>query len=607
MSRCVSSATFAGQGLIGADWQAASNWSGGVVPGAGTTALIAAADVLVDPFTALSAVITLVGGSELVGNGSGFAFTPTAYLQADDNNALYANGAIVNEGIISAAGPGTVLTIVVQAGSYIAALYGLTEPSFANTGNVVVADQATLNITGTELSNTGTINLQDAGLNLAGGWVDGGQGATIPGGTIELGQGAIANFADGVTDQTFLFTGPGTITLSDPHDVAQVAIADFGYRDEIITRSVAQANSLLAGGLIFTTPLPTNEILTVQATSLGAVISLASSIRPVTSDNPPCFARGARLLTASGYVPVEHIQPGDMLVTVQGVARPVRWVGWRTIDLANHPAPSTVQPVTILAGALADGVPGRDLTLSPDHGLFLHGKLVPVKLLVNGATIRRAPGRLAVTYFHFELDEHSIIIAENLPVETYLDTGNRAAFANSSGKAWAVPVLGRGRQWDVRAVADLCLNGPALRAIRAEIFARTVKCGYSRRHATALSLHHEGGLVAQTSGGVAAPGFRLPARHGGTFLIRSETYIPAEISDGSAPEDDYRRLGIAVRRIKLGLRAVLPQLLAGSGWHGSSAGDSALWTTGEASINVPLDVKFLGMNIQGFPMKWVQP
>jgi len=38
----------------------------------------------------------------------------------------------------------------------------------------------------------------------------------------------------------------------------------------------------------------------------------------------------------------------------------------------------------------------------------------------------------AVTYWHVELEAHDALIAENLPCESYLDTGNRAAFANGS-------------------------------------------------------------------------------------------------------------------------------------------------------------------------------
>jgi hypothetical protein len=37
-----------------------------------------------------------------------------------------------------------------------------------------------------------------------------------------------------------------------------------------------------------------------------------------------------------------------------------------------------------------------------------------------------------VEYFHVELDQHAILLAERLPAESYLDTGNRGFFANGN-------------------------------------------------------------------------------------------------------------------------------------------------------------------------------
>ena len=51
--------------------------------------------------------------------------------------------------------------------------------------------------------------------------------------------------------------------------------------------------------------------------------------------------------------------------------------------------------------------------------------------LVNGTTIRQEKGWTSVEYCHVELDEHAILLAEGLPAESYLNTGNRGLFANS--------------------------------------------------------------------------------------------------------------------------------------------------------------------------------
>ncbi len=83
-----------------------------------------------------------------------------------------------------------------------------------------------------------------------------------------------------------------------------------------------------------------------------------------------------------------------------------------------------------MKGAFGDGLPIRDLILSPGHAVFVDGVLVPVGPLVNGATIVQEEVE-SVRYFHVELDAHDVILAEGLPCESYLDDANRETFANS--------------------------------------------------------------------------------------------------------------------------------------------------------------------------------
>jgi hypothetical protein len=40
-----------------------------------------------------------------------------------------------------------------------------------------------------------------------------------------------------------------------------------------------------------------------------------------------------------------------------------------------------------------------------------------------------------ITYFHVELAKHEIILAEGLPCESYLDTGDRFSFADQDAVA----------------------------------------------------------------------------------------------------------------------------------------------------------------------------
>jgi len=72
-------------------------------------------------------------------------------------------------------------------------------------------------------------------------------------------------------------------------------------------------------------------------------------------------------------------------------------------------------------------MPSRDLYVSPCHAIFAEGVLIPAADLVNTTTITQQP-RPHITYWHIELDRHDVILAENLPVESFLDTNSRADF-----------------------------------------------------------------------------------------------------------------------------------------------------------------------------------
>ena len=140
------------------------------------------------------------------------------------------------------------------------------------------------------------------------------------------------------------------------------------------------------------------------------------------------------------------------------------------MDCKRHPKPETVWPVRVAAGAFGPGRPVRDLFLSPDHAVFVNEVLVPVKLLVNGASIVQVR-RPMVTYYHVELPEHAVILAEGLPVESYLDVGDRANFADQDTVRLFPDFDARlapdaARVWETKGAVPLVVAGDALEAVR---------------------------------------------------------------------------------------------------------------------------------------------
>ena len=102
--------------------------------------------------------------------------------------------------------------------------------------------------------------------------------------------------------------------------------------------------------------------------------------------------------------------------------------------------------------------------LSPDHAVYVDCVLIPIRLLANGRTVRQVPVD-RVTYHHVELDRHDILLAEGLPVESYLDTGDRARFANGGGVVALYPDF-TARTWEMQGCAPLVQTGRVLEKVR---------------------------------------------------------------------------------------------------------------------------------------------
>jgi hypothetical protein len=182
---------------------------------------------------------------------------------------------------------------------------------------------------------------------------------------------------------------------------------------------------------------------------------------------PPiaCFVAGTRLATESGEVAVQSLRMGDRVRAVlSGRWEAVAWIGHRVVDIVRHPHKAQVWPIRVSAHAFAPCQPGRDLWLSPHHGVYVNDVLIPVGLLVNGTTIRQIQ-LPAIDYWHVELPRHEVVLAEGMPAESYLDTGDRTDFLLSGPFTTLFPTFGS-RRADNEGCAPLILEGPELEAAR---------------------------------------------------------------------------------------------------------------------------------------------
>jgi hypothetical protein len=153
-----------------------------------------------------------------------------------------------------------------------------------------------------------------------------------------------------------------------------------------------------------------------------------------------CYLIGTRIATPGGECAIERLSIGDMVLTAAGIARPVRWIGQRRHSaLLDEGAGVDVWPIRIRAGALGAGRPHRDLLVSPEHGVFLDGVLVPARHLMDGIGITREYGLSEIHYFHIALDSHDLLVAEGSACESWLADGGADLFDNGAS---APPVAG---------------------------------------------------------------------------------------------------------------------------------------------------------------------
>jgi collagen type I/II/III/V/XI/XXIV/XXVII alpha len=225
---------------------------------------------------------------------------------------------------------------------------------------------------------------------------------------------------------TIVFTpGHAAVTLDDT-TAANTLVQFQGYGATLDSLAGVQHDTTQSGGNV-TIDIPGDGAITLPATTWSPAVA-------DTSFTAPCFVAATRILACRGEVAVEDLRPGDRVPTLSGGQRIVRWIGRRTIDCDRHPRPHDVWPVRVAADAFGGARPARDLWLSPDHAVFVDNVLIPIRHLINGATVvQEAVARIA--YFHVELDRHDILFAEGLPAESFLDTGNRGAFDNGDGVA----------------------------------------------------------------------------------------------------------------------------------------------------------------------------
>lgn len=79
-------------------------------------------------------------------------------------------------------------------------------------------------------------------------------------------------------------------------------------------------------------------------------------------------------------------------------------------------------PVRVMKNAISDGVPYKDMLITPGHCLFFYNCFVPVRMLVNGVSIFHDKSFHAYDYYYLETNPHSVITSDGMLTESFLKT-----------------------------------------------------------------------------------------------------------------------------------------------------------------------------------------
>ena len=444
--------------------------------------------------------------------------------------------------------------------------------------------------------NAGRFNIEGGTVIFAGiANIDGGNKIDFhntPGGQLVIGSTSLNDLSgDSLNVENFVYGDQIKIASSK------------SYSDDALSTAVS-GNDLLIQS---TVDGKTTTVVTIKgyATSSAANVEPASTVTysdgyilfGEQSDTGACFLAGSMVRTPDGDVAVEDLQIGDQVTAFDWqnnaeVTRPVVWAGKAHCNVRPHlPDDEAGYPIRLLKNAIADGVPYKDMLITAEHCLFFDGKFVPARMLVNGRSIFFDKSITSYDYYHIETETHSVIMADGMLTESYLDTGNRRAFSQKGN----VVSIGSTSNltWD-DAAAPLTVSRETVEPLFHKIENRADKAGFAI-HTEARPLTNESNLHLTTDTGAII----RPARHNNgrvMFMIPDGVESVRIVSNASRPcdvigpfVDDRRQLGVLVGTVTLfesnRTRTLTDHLHDAqlSGWSNVEEG-TMRWTSGNALL-----------------------
>ncbi|MFT8674870.1 MAG: Hint domain-containing protein [Acetobacter sp.] len=569
------------------------------------------------------ATVSVASGATL--NGATVASGSIGGLSAVVASGATVSGLSVGSGATAVISSGALVSAVTgDAGSVVSmgAVYGSgtanTAPTTSGATVLTGGNWSAVNVDGTTYYQNGTssvvgpVVLSNIGtLTISSGAVV--SGATITGGipTVSVlsgGQMVSSNELNG-----YLYVNSGAVisgnmlnsnvvTLSSGASSVQDTFINSGsgadgYSNIMVSSGATVTSPYLGSSTAgyFTMTISSGATVTDPSTIDGGGVLVTSGGIMSVNDSQPCFLADTLIATPTGEIGIEKLSAGDEVLAYENGATVTRHITWagkgHCVVCPRHPDDEAGYPVRIVKNAITDGMPSKDMLVTSEHCLFMNNRFVPTRLLVNGRSIFYDKSISVYDYYHIETEQHSVLIADGMPTESYLDTGNRRTFRRDGKVVVLMP--SRNLTWD-NAAAPLDVSRDFVEPLFRQIEARAEKAGLMLQ-TPPPHLTDDADLHLITDTGAIIRKARM--HHGRTvFMLPVGVKSVRIVSNASRPVDvigpfinDRRMFGVAVGEIVLledtCSRAITTHLTQATleGWNALEWEDTR-WTAGNALL-----------------------
>lgn len=206
---------------------------------------------------------------------------------------------------------------------------------------------------------------------------------------------------------------------------------------QVGSSAILGTSSIFNGHILALTSITANYGAVINGSLLSTNDAIFLNTNTVTdTDTIVCYLKGTKILTKNGYKNIEDMILGDE-VSIFGNIKDEREIinnsnGVNTLKVifigtfSRSNLTSHSKPIIIKSGSFSENIPFEDIGISPFHRIIVNNSLFQAIYLINNNNIYQSEDYETVTYYHFELETHSIVKANGLLCESLI--GNQDKF-----------------------------------------------------------------------------------------------------------------------------------------------------------------------------------